>query len=151
KARVFLRRRGLETRHLAVEDELLEGAMRGMQADGRRCFVDLARLDPNEAILDHVDPADSMQSAQLIELRHQGRTGKRLPCRRRWNSPLKVELDEGGAGGGGVHRRRPEKCVLGGFEESILEDPGFDGAPPQILIDTVRRLRLDINGQSMGA
>ena len=148
EARVFLRRRGLETCHLAVEDELLEGAMRGMQDDGRRCLVDLARLDPNEAILDQ---ADSMQSAQLIELRHQGRAGKGLPCHRHWNSPLKVELDESSAGGGGVHRRRPVKCVLGGFEESILQDPGFDGAPPQILIDTVRRLRLDINGQSVGA
>ena len=37
-----------------------------------------------------------------------------------------------------------------GFEESILQDPSFDGAPPQVLIDTVRRLRLDLNGQSVG-
>src|SRR2546421_7253156 len=67
----------------------------------------------------------------------------------RWYSAFKAELNECWAGGGAVHRGGPEKRVLGGLENRILQHAGFDGAPPQILIDTVRRLRPDFNLQAV--
>jgi hypothetical protein len=66
QSRVFLGDRSLEAASLAVEHQILEGPMRGMEDDRRRRFVDLARLDAHVAIFDHVDPADPMKPADPI-------------------------------------------------------------------------------------
>jgi len=63
---VFLRDRGFEARRLAVEHQLLECPMCRMQDDRCRRLVDLARLDPHEPILDHVDPADPVKATDPI-------------------------------------------------------------------------------------
>jgi len=60
ETRVLRCDRGLETANLGIEHQVFEGAMRRVQNDGRRRFVDLPRLDPHEAVLDHVDPADAV-------------------------------------------------------------------------------------------
>src|SRR5207237_5260397 len=51
ESRVLLRDRGLEMGHPGVEDELVEGATRRVQADGRRAVVYRARCDGGERAL----------------------------------------------------------------------------------------------------
>ena len=41
--------------------------MRRMEHRGRRRLVDLAALDPDEAVLDVVDPADAVGPAEAVE------------------------------------------------------------------------------------
>src|ERR1700719_266578 len=84
-----------------------------------------------------------METAEPVQLSDKGRA-LTPPYR---HALFEVKLEEEGAGGGVVHRRGPSKCVLGGCEESIFQDPRLGGSPPKILIHTVRRLRLDINRQ----
>src|SRR5712692_10596810 len=73
--------------------------------------------------------------------------GKCVACDPDRDALLEVQLEQGGVGGGVVHRRGPSECVLGGYEESIFQHPGLDGSPPKVLIHTVRRLGFDINRQ----
>src|SRR5437879_12176803 len=72
EARVLRRDRSLETRSLGVEHHVLEGPVRGVQDDGRRRLVDLARLDSHEAVLDHVDAADAVQAGQTVDIPNHG-------------------------------------------------------------------------------
>jgi hypothetical protein len=37
-----------------------------VEHDAGRALVDLARLDPDEAVLDVVDPADAVRSCQVV-------------------------------------------------------------------------------------
>jgi len=43
-----------------------------MQDDRRRRLVDLSRLDPHEAVLDHVDPPDPVEAAQPVQFVGEG-------------------------------------------------------------------------------
>ena len=57
----------LEPLEIARDDELLELAVRGVQDDRRRRLVDLARLDPDQPVLDHVDAADAVRAGNRLE------------------------------------------------------------------------------------
>ena len=46
--------------------------MRGVQDRGGRRLVDLAALDPDQPVLDVIDPADAMGGAQLVDAIDQG-------------------------------------------------------------------------------
>src|SRR2546425_7290535 len=72
-------------------------------------FVDLPRLDPHEAVLDHVDPAHPVETAQPVQLLDEGNAptlpspgggGNRAEADR--NAPFEGQLDDRGSGGGGV-------------------------------------------------
>ena len=80
EARVLRRDRCLEAPNLGVEHQVFEGPMRRVQNDGRRRFVDLSRLDSHEAVLDHVDPADTMQAPDPVQFLDQENTPT-LPSR----------------------------------------------------------------------
>src|SRR2546423_9271722 len=151
EARVLRRNRSLEMASLGVEHQVFESPVRRVKDDSRRRLVDLARLDSHEAVLDHVDAADAVQAAQTVELLNQGYGAGLAAIERRRYALLEGQLDDPGAGGGGVHRRSPAICVLGGFEESIFQDPGLDGSPPQVLVHTVRRFGLYLNGEVVPA
>ena len=61
----------LEPERFLGEGEELDLAMGLVEHDGGRGLVDLARLDPDEAVLDVVDPADAVLAGDLVELLDQ--------------------------------------------------------------------------------
>ena len=50
------------------EDQVLEGAVGVDEHHRRRGLVDLAALDADGPVLDHVDPADPVRPGRLVEL-----------------------------------------------------------------------------------
>src|SRR6266576_6293767 len=102
EARVLRGNGRLETPSLGVEHQVFEGPVRGVKNDGRRRLVDLARLDPHEAVLDHVDAADAVQAAQTVELLNQGYGVGLAAIERRRYALLAGQLDAPWGGGGGV-------------------------------------------------
>src|SRR6266550_6067046 len=61
----------LEAERLLCKHEGLERAMRLVQQHRGRGFVDLAGFDPNQTVFDHVDPADSVLSGEVVETLHE--------------------------------------------------------------------------------
>ena len=53
------------------QDQILERLVRGDQRDRRRHLVDLAALDADGAVLDHVDPPDPVRAGELVQLQDQ--------------------------------------------------------------------------------
>ena len=53
------------------QDEVLERLVRGDQRDRRGRLVDLAALDADGAVLDHVDPADPVGAGEPVQRRDQ--------------------------------------------------------------------------------
>jgi len=74
QTRILGRDRAFETPNLGVEHQVLEGPMRRVQNDGRRRLIDLPRLDPHEAVLDHVDPAHPVEAPETVQFVDQGET-----------------------------------------------------------------------------
>ena len=62
------------------------------RAAGR--LVDAARLHPDEAVLDQVEPADAVVVAELVEAGEQGRRRQRLAVDRDGIAALEVDLDD---------------------------------------------------------
>src|SRR2546425_12360800 len=84
-------------------------------------FVDLPRLDPHEAVLDHVDPAHPVEAAQPVQLLDErnaptlpspGGGGNRAEADR--NAPFEGQLDDRGSGGGGVAPTSPPASTAAG-------------------------------------
>ena len=59
------------SREIAARDEALEITVRRMQHRSRRRFIDLACLDPDNSVLDHVDPADAMVASDRRQRVHE--------------------------------------------------------------------------------
>ena len=53
---------------VAVESELLDELVGGVEDGHARGFVDAAALHADEAVLDDVDPSDAVATADLVEL-----------------------------------------------------------------------------------
>ena len=64
---VLLRELRLEAQRLLRQHHVLERAVRGMKDHRRGRLVDLARLDPDQAVLDLIDAADAVLPAELVE------------------------------------------------------------------------------------
>src|SRR5258708_26726721 len=64
--RILARDRFFETRLVATERETLQSLVRGVQNDRSRSFVDFARLDTYQAILNVIDAPDPIGSGQGV-------------------------------------------------------------------------------------
>ena len=58
----------LEPREVALDGDVLQLLVRGDQRDRARRLVDLAALDADEPVLDHVEPADALGAGAAVEL-----------------------------------------------------------------------------------
>src|SRR5581483_8099255 len=58
----------LEAGEFALDGDVLQLLVRGDQRDGAGGLVDLAGLDADQPVLDHVDPADALGAGPLVEL-----------------------------------------------------------------------------------
>jgi hypothetical protein len=100
-----------------------------MQDGRRRRLVDLAALDPDEAILDVVDPPDPMSPAEDVQAFDQLHGTEPLAVERHRHATLERDHD--------LHR---VGCVCGGDrplvgvgrwgDPRVLEDAGLAGTTP---------------------
>src|SRR6266481_8482626 len=67
EVRVLLRQLRFEAQRLLRQHHVLERAVRGVEDDRSWCLVDLARLDPHEAVLDLIDAADTVLPTELVQ------------------------------------------------------------------------------------
>ena len=115
----------------------LQFLVRGMENDRRRRLVDLARLDADQAVLDHVDAADAMRAGDRAEAVDELDDRHRHAVDRRGHAALEGDFD--------VRRfvraiaRRPGQRVdlFGRFGPEILERTAFDRAAPEIGVGAV--------------
>ena len=112
--------------------------MGGMQHGGRRRLVDLAALDADQPVLDVVDPAHAVLSGERRDSFDQLDRRQEFAVEGNRNAALELDRDLRRLGGfGGI--RGPGVDIIRRRDPGILEDTGFDRAPPQVDIDRVRR------------
>ena len=68
--------------------------MGGVQDGRRRRLVDLAALDPDEAVLDVVDPADAVGAAQVVEALDERRPAPSRSPSRATGMPPSKSIDD---------------------------------------------------------
>ena len=126
---------------LARRHERLQVAVRRVEHDGGRRLMDLARLDAEQPILDHVDPADAVVAGN----RRDG--GKELDERhghavqRHRHTRLEGQLDVRGIARSVLDRARELEHVRGWLRPGILEHAAGDRAAPQVGVRPVRVLQ----------
>jgi hypothetical protein len=86
----------LEPLRLLRERQTLELAVRFVKDDRGGSFVDLARLDAHEPILDLIDAPHAVLATQLVQARNQGYTVQRLSVQTRRPALLEADLDDRG-------------------------------------------------------
>src|SRR5437879_3507585 len=107
--------------------------MRGDECDGAGALIDLATLDADEPVLDHVQPADTLRTRALVELldgfEHRDASAV---------DGCDCAVDETDDGLVGVARdRRVLRVgvhVLDRRVPYVLEEAGLDGAAPEVLV-----------------
>jgi len=134
----------LEPDLLALEGDVLQLLVRGDQRDRPGRLVDLAALDPDQAVLDEVEPPDALPAGAGVELLDRLQDGDVLPVQRHRHPALEADHDlvrlpgHGRVLGVGVD-------VLDGAVPDVLEEAGLDGAAPHVLVDRVRRALGDVD------
>src|SRR6266545_710084 len=151
EARVARHQLVLEVRDLAVKAQGFDRAVR-LQHDGSSGgLVAAARLHPDVAVLDEVEPPDAMLAAELVQ-RCEHRRRAHLPAVHRDDIPLLVvELDVLGPAGRLLGRHRPAPHVFLGLAGRILEDATFVGDVQQVRVHGVGRaaLLLPLDGDAV--
>ena len=116
------------------------------EREGAGAFVDLAALDADAAVLDHVDaapavPADGFGGGgdELGEGHRLAVEGDGDACCEGDGELPRLVGDVSGVGGEGV--RLAGRCGPG-----IFDDATFDGASPEVLVDGVRVVAADFHG-----
>ena len=122
--------------------------MGGDEHLGAGHLVDLAALDADEAVLDHVEPPDALRSGARVELLDRLQHGDRLTVDR-GRHPVDERQHELVRPRRGARRRGVRVDVLDRAVPGVLEEAGLDGAAPHVLVDRVRRLLVDVDGQAL--
>ena len=88
----------VEPQRVARQRQPLERPVSGVQDRRRRRLVDLAALDPDQPILDVVDPPDAVRAAKVVDALDQVDGREPLPVERHRDPALEVDhdLDRGG-------------------------------------------------------
>ena len=123
--------------------------MRLNQDDRGRRLVDLAALDPDCTVLDHVEPPDPVAAGERVQPRDQLRERQLLTVERDGNAGLEADrhLDRLGRRAG-VARERVR--LLRRRRPGILEHACLDRAPEEVLVDRERRRLRRLDGNALG-
>ena len=115
---------------------------------GRR-LVDLAALDPDGAVLDHVEPSDPVAAGERVQPRDQLRETELLAVERDGDARLEADrhLDRLGRRGR-VARERVR--LLRRRRPRILEHACLDRAAEEVLVDRERRRLRRLDGDALG-
>src|SRR5437763_2017586 len=120
---------------VALEGEILEIGVGHEQGQGSGALVDLAALDADPAVLDHVHPTPTVGADdpghlpdQLVQRQPPAVDGDRK------------SLVEGEHHLDRLRRRRARQLedLLRGLDPGVLQDAALDRTPPEILVDRVR-------------
>src|SRR5579875_438846 len=130
--RVLARDDFFETLLLTAEREAFQGAMRGVQYSRGRRFIDLARFDTHQAVLDMIDATYAIGASQFIQPLDEFYAVDFVSVQSHGNAVLKGDFDIGWlarwcAGGPGVD-------LVGRLGPGIFQYAAFDAAPPEVLI-----------------
>ena len=71
----------------------LERAVGSVQDDARRRFIDLPALDPDQPVLDVVDPANTVDAAEFVQALHDRNRPQFLAVQADRHPRLVVDLD----------------------------------------------------------
>ena len=133
----------LEADLIAVHRHALELLMGGYERHRPGGFVDFARLDAHQAVLDDVDAADPLGARPAVQLLDRLKRRDALPVHGDRDAGLEGDDDL-------VGERRIGRIVRVGVDvlrravPDVLEEAGFDGPAPDVLVDgegvVVRRL-----------
>jgi len=123
--------------------------MRGNQCDSRRTLINLAALETDKSVFEHVDPPYSMFSRLTVQFINKRRAVHTNAVQSDRNSLLEQNLH--------IFRlirgfmRLAGQCVGVGrrFVPRILQNSAFDGAPPDIVVDAVRGGMGRLNGDAV--
>ena len=134
----------VEPERVLGQGQALERTVRLVQDRRGRRLVDLTALDPDQAVLDVVDPSDAVRATQRVEPVHQLHGVQPLAVDRDRDPALELdhELDRDRSLGGrdgplvGVRRRRDPR---------VLEHARLARAAPEVHVDRVRRRLRDRN------
>ena len=118
-----------------------------VQHDGGRGLVDLARLDPDQPVLDVVDPAHAVLAGELVELVDQRDAVELAAVEGDRLAAVERDLDFLGLVGGQPGVDGPLERLGRGLDPGIFEDAGLDRAAPEVLVGAEDRLlgRLDLD------
>jgi hypothetical protein len=122
---------------IALERQILEGAMRRDQGQGRRHLVELPALYPHPAVLDDVDAAESVRAGEGVDGADQlgGRHLRAVESEGGTSFEGDGELCGGPAPVRG--RRGPLESVLRRRHPRILQRPALGGATPEVLVHRI--------------
>ena len=119
-----------------------------ISADRAGRFVDLAALDPHKAVLDDVQSAHALGAGARDSTPRWPAAWSPGRHRSHGSACLKVMMTSSGSlvvvRGCGVGVDVLDRPI-----PDVLKEPGLDGATPDVLVNGVRRLLGDVNGQSV--
>jgi hypothetical protein len=116
--------------HLALEGQILQGPVGRDERERPGHLIELARLDPDPAVLDHVHPPETVPAAERVHGSDQVRERPEVAVEHHGNASLESDGDLGGFGGPLRHGGGPGKRILGWRHPRILERAAFGGPPP---------------------
>src|SRR5215207_4864928 len=139
----------LEAQDVLGKGHRLELPMGLDHSQGGGALVDLAALDADEPVFDHVYPPDPVRPGNLIELRDKLHERQLLAVESGGQSLLEVQgnvlgIVRGLLGGGGEGEN-----VLGRLVVRVLQRTSLDGAAKEVLVDAVGGLLGDGNGDAV--
>ena len=132
----LIRHAAVEAKGVLAERQGLQPAVRGLEDGGGRRLVDLAALDPDQAVLDVVDPPDPVGSGERVEALHERDRLQSLAVQADGDAALEANHDvhRGGCVDG---RHGPGIGVRRRGGPRVLQDAGLARAAPDVDVDGV--------------
>ena len=140
KVCILGRKLDLHVPHRFVQREPFEFRMRKMQNRRGGRFIDLARFDPDQPVLDQVDPADPVRSGNTVETVDELHGVQFLAVQRDRDSMEEIDLHDLRLVGrvcridGALVRIRRRLC------HRVFQHAAFDARSPDVLVDRIRAL-----------
>ena len=128
-----------EPRDLLRQRDVFQRLVRLQEQHRGRRFVDLARLDADQPVLEMIDAADAVFPAHPVQGRHQIQGRDWLAVERDRNSFFEANLDIGRLVGALARVAGPGVDVFRRLSPRILEHACLDRAAPQVLVRRVGR------------
>src|SRR2546428_4515914 len=122
----------LEAQRLLRQHQRFERPMSLVQEERGRGFVDLARFDPDQAVLDHVDAPHAVLAGELVQTLHEIDALDLRAVDRDRDALIETDRDLTWLRGRLVGVDRPLEDIARRGPPRIFEHPGLDRATPEI-------------------
>ena len=129
----------LEVRRTAIERELFDAAMREVIDRAARRFVHAARFHADEAVLDQVEPANTVLAPELVLRGQQRRRAHRFAVQRDAVALFEIDRDDFGLVGRVLRVDGARIDVIGHCLPRILEHLALGRSVQQVRVGRKRR------------